>query len=221
MLNNMARMAQHPLRSLLLLLLLLVAAFGLSAALYIAQAPAARPVWSLAALPPLAVGDWVFRLGTSAESQIIQTLSKGEFSHIGMLVSLQPEPLIVHASTDDDPLRSNQVLSSTLREFLDPRLARSFAIARPTFVTAKDNQQAAAWLLQQLQQPFVLAERSSAHLYCTTLLADALQHSATPFQPQWQQINAPLLRGEYLFPSAFANYPEVSWLYQSTDSQQP
>ena len=72
-------------------------------------------------------------------------------------------------------------------------------------------------MLQQLQQPFVLAERSTEHLYCTTLLADALNNTARPFQPKWQQVNAPLLSGEYLFPRAFADYPGVEWVYRSAD----
>lgn len=159
--------------------------------------------------------------GTSAESRLIQTLSESEFSHIGMVVSLQPEPLIAHATTDDDPQRPNQVLTSTLNDFIAPQLARSFAIARPRFVTEDEHQQAAAQVLKQLQQPFVLAERSSKHLYCTTLLADALNNTTSPFQPEWQQMNAPLLSGEYLFPRAFADYPEIEWVYRSTDTQQP
>ena len=199
--------------------LLISAIVGLFMLLYIAPVPAVRPVFQTATLPPLAVGDWVFRAGTSAESQFIQTLSKSEFSHIGMVVSLQPEPLIVHATTDDDPQRSDQVLASTLSEFIAPQFAHSFAIARPRFVTEQENQRAAQRVLQQLQQPFVLAERSSEHLYCTTLLADALQHTAIPFQPAWQQVNAPFFSGEYLFPSAFADYPEIDWLYHSSDTQ--
>ena len=217
MLDTWVRIGKSPLR----ITLILGAVLGLNAVLYIAQAPAARSTVSTAQIPPLAVGDWVFRAGTSAESRLIQTLSDSEFSHIGMIVSLQPEPLIAHATTDDDPQRTNQVLSSPLAEFIDPKLARHFAIARPNFLTAQENQHAAQQLLQQLGQPFVLAERGTEHLYCTTLLADALQHSTTSFQPQWQQINAPLLSGEYLFPSAFANYPEIEWLYHSTDMPLP
>ena len=112
MLKALLRGGKFPLRIALLLI-----ALGLSTVFYIAQAPAARSVLALSALPPLAVGDWVFRAGRSAESQLIQTLSHSEFSHIGMVVSLQPEPLIVHATTNDDPQRGNQVLSSTLSEF--------------------------------------------------------------------------------------------------------
>lgn len=214
MFSIVLRRGKNTLRIALLFIVL-----GLSAASYMTQAPAARPAFSLSELPPLAVGDWVFRAGTSSESRLIQSLSNSQFSHIGMVVSLQPEPLIVHASTDDDPLRANQVLSSPLSEFIDPKLARHFAIARPSFLTAQEKQHAAQQLLQQLGQPFVLAERGTEHLYCTTLLADALQHAASPFQPQWQQINAPLLRGEYLFPSAFANYPDIEWLYHSATVQ--
>lgn len=217
MLNALIRVGKYP-RG---ISILLCAVLGLSAVLYIAQAPTARLTVSTAQIPPLAVGDWVFRAGTSAESRLIQTLSDSEFSHIGMIVSLQPEPLIAHATTSDDPQRTNQVLSSPLAEFIGPKLARHFAIARPNFLTAQENQHAAQQLLQQLGQPFVLAERGTEHLYCTTLLADALQHSTTSFQPQWQQINAPLLSGEYLFPSAFANYPEIEWLYHSTDMPLP
>ena len=217
MLNTWVRIGKSPLR----ITLILGAVLGLNAVLYIAQAPAARPTVSTAQIPPLAVGDWVFRAGTSAESRLIQTLSDSEFSHIGMIVSLQPEPLIAHATTDDDPQRPNQVLTSTLSDFIAPQLARSFAIARPNFMNKDDHQYTAAQVLKQLHQPFILAERSTEHLYCTTLLADALQHSTTSFQPQWQQINAPLISGEYLFPSAFANYPEIEWLYHSTDMPLP
>ena len=195
--------------------LLLAATLALSAMFYIAPTPAARTVLPPQQLPALAVGDWVFRAGTSRESLLIQTLSDSEFSHIGMVVSLQPEPLIVHASTDDDPQRSNQVLSSTLNEFIDPQLARSFAIARPKFVRAEEQQQAALWLSKQLRKPFVLADRSHPHLYCTTLLVDALQQTKQPFQPAWQTITAPMFSGEYLFPQAFADYPDIEWLYRS------
>lgn len=208
-------------RQSLYIALLIAVALVLSAAHYIAQDKCVTHAAPEQQLPSVAVGDWVFRAGTSSESQLIQTLSHSEFSHIGMVVSLQPEPLIVHATTDDDPERNNQVLTSTLRNFTNPQLARSFAIARPVFISAEAKQQAARWLLKQLKQPFVLADRSNAHLYCTTLLADALHHTKTSFQPAWQQINAPMFSGEYLFPQAFAEYPELEWLYRSRDIQRP
>ncbi len=68
--------------------LLLAATLGLSATLYIAQTSAAGTALLLLTheLPPLAVGDWVFRSGTSRESHLIQTLSNSDFSHIGMVV---------------------------------------------------------------------------------------------------------------------------------------
>lgn len=217
MLNTLARLGKYPLR----VVLLLCAALGLSGVLHIAQAPTVRPVFSTAHLPPLAMGDWVFRAGTSAESRLIQTLSDSEFSHIGMVISLQPEPLIAHATTDDDPQRPNQVLTSTLNDFIAPQLAHSYAIARPLFMTEEENKRVAVRVLKQLQQPFVLAERNTEHLYCTTLLADALNQTAQPFQPKWQQVHAPLLSGEYLFPQAFADYPEIEWVYRSAGTQQP
>lgn len=208
------------LKSQLLPMALLVSAIFIGAyffpPLLATHKPAAQQEWIMPALPPLAVGDWVFRGGTASESYVIQQLSKSEFSHIGMIVSLDPEPLIVHATTDDDPKRPNQVLLSTLHKFTHPQLAQHFAIARPHFVNASQHKAAATWLTQQVGRPFVLTARDSAHLYCTTLLADALQHTKVDFNPQWQQINAPLLSGEYLFPKAFAEYAEVEWVYRST-----
>lgn len=196
-----------------------IAALGLSGFIYISQAPTAHPALAATRLPPLAAGDWIFRSGTSSESYLIQSLSDSEFSHIGMVVSTEPQPMIVHATTDDDPQRANQVLISTLSEFIDPKRARSFAIARPRFMSSQDKQQASNWLLQQLQQPFILAERNTKHLYCTTLLADALRQSSISFQPQWQHINAPMFSGQYLFPSAFAHYPDIDWIYHSNKAQ--
>lgn len=208
-------LTQYPIRT----ALCLSAILGVVLLLVITPAPAARAPMSLAALPPLAIGDWVFRAGTSAESQLIQKLSDSEFSHIGMVVRVYPEPLIAHATTDDDPQRSDQVLTSTLAEFTAPQLAQSFAIARPLFISTAEHTLAAQRVLEQLQQPFVLAERHSAHLYCTTLLADALDHTAIAFTPQWQQVNAPFFSGEYLFPHAFAHHPDIEWLYHSNNIQ--
>lgn len=174
--------------------------------------------WILPTLPELAVGDWVFRGGTATESYIIQTLSKGEYSHIGIIVSLAPQPLIVHATTDDDSQRLNQVLLSSLHDFVEPTLAQHFAIAKPNFISTEQHQQAANWLVQQVGRPFVLTSRDQPHLYCTTLLTDALQQVVPDFQPQWQAVTAPLFKGEYLFPRAFAEYPNLTWIYDSKSS---
>ncbi|MBN7823045.1 hypothetical protein, partial [Bowmanella yangjiangensis] len=91
------------------------------------QPSVSAPVRSL---PRVENGDWVFRLGPSRESRLIQQVGGGDYSHIGMIVSTSPQALVAHATTDDDPERPDQVLLSPLTEFVDPRHARAFAIAR-------------------------------------------------------------------------------------------
>ncbi|OCG75040.1 hypothetical protein A9G42_09320 [Gilliamella sp. Nev6-6] len=56
------------------------------------------------------VGDWVFRKGIQSDSFIVNQLGGGDFSHIGMIISIQPEIKIIHATTSDDNNRLNQVI---------------------------------------------------------------------------------------------------------------
>ncbi len=178
----------------------------------------AEPVVSggpdLSQLPALQTGDWLFRLGHSADSRLVHQLSDGDYSHIGMVVATEPQVLVVHATTDDDPQRLNQVLISTLEDFLQPALARHFAIARPEFLNADQKQAAARMLHDTIGAPFVLDVRSQPHRYCTTLLAEAIKTQAADFEPAWTRLDNPLYRGDVLFPSAFADYPGVAWLYR-------
>lgn len=168
----------------------------------------------LSQLPGLQTGDWLFRLGHSADSRLVRQLGGGDYSHIGMVVATEPRVLVVHATTDDDPQHLNQVLISTLEAFLQPALARHFAIARPDFLNAGQKQAAARMLYETVGAPFLLDVRGQPHRYCTTLLAEAIKAQAPDFEPAWTRLDNPLYRGELLFPSAFADYPGVSWLYR-------
>lgn len=148
--------------------------------------------------PALAVGDWVFRQGTSLESYLIASFGAGDFSHIGMVVEVEPEIQILHATTDDLQTLSNQVLLSTWQQFTDVKLAKRVAVARPQFLSAEQRQNISRSLLAELGKPFVLAARDKQHLYCTTILADAIQSEYPAFNINWSWLEQPLLRGEYL-----------------------
>ncbi|TLX53663.1 hypothetical protein DN826_17260 [Stutzerimonas nosocomialis] len=165
-------------------------------------------------LPPLAIGDWVLRMGTSTDSRVVQQLSSGAYSHIGMVVAVEPRVMVIHATTDDHPERANQVLLSTLEEFFQPGLASRIAIARPTFLQTPQKLAIARALLAEQGKPFVLEPRDTAHRYCTTLLADAIRAEHPAFDPPWQHIDVAFFRGEYLFPQAFVDYPGVEWVYR-------
>lgn len=162
--------------------------------------------------PALAVGDWVFRQGTSLESYLIASFGAGDFSHIGIVVEVEPEIQILHATTDDLQTLSNQVLLSTWQQFTDVKLAKRVAVARPLFLSAEQRQNISRSLLAELGKPFVLAARDKQHLYCTTILADAIQSEYPAFNINWSWLEQPLLRGEYLHPEAFAAHHELDWV---------
>lgn len=170
---------------------------------------------NLAMLPPVAVGDWVLRTGTSAESQIIQQVDGGSnYSHIGMVVSLNPT-MVVHATTDDNPKLPNQVLLTSLQEFLNPTLASDFALVRPTFLSIQEKERMASGLINQVGKGFVLTPKAEAPRYCTTILLDEIQKIQPTFTLQWTSVNVPVFNGEYLFPSQFYNYPDGVLIYSS------
>lgn len=192
-------------------------AFLAVAALILLQSPPAAAPATLPQLPALEVGDWIFRSGTSTDSQVIRQLSGSDYSHVGMVVASDPEVLIIHASTDDQPEHPNQVLLSSLNEFTHPSLARSFAIARPTFLDALQKQDIARTLQTRRGQAFLIQPRDQPHLYCTTLLADAIRARQPGFDLPWSRVNLAFFRGDYLFPRAFAEYRQLDWVYRPVE----
>jgi hypothetical protein len=160
------------------------------------------------------VGDWVFRKGIQTDSFIVNQLGGGDFSHIGMIISIQPEIKIIHATTSDDNNRLNQVIVSTLNEFITPELAEKYAIARPNFLSDVQRSQIVNDLLIKQGEAFILAPREQPHLYCTTLLFDSIIKFQPDFNVEWKYTHFPTLSGFYLFPQAFANYPNITWIYK-------
>lgn len=194
----------------LCLFLLGVLALNGQAAAQDAAAPA--DAIAISQTPALAVGDWVFRQGTSLESYLIASFGEGDFSHIGMVVQVEPEIQIIHATTDDFQTLSNQVLLSTWQQFTDVKLAKRVAVARPVFLSAEQRLNVSRSVLAELGKPFVLAARDKQHLYCTTILADAIQSEYPAFNLSWSWLEQPLLRGEYLHPEAFAAHQNLDWV---------
>lgn len=178
----------------------------------------------LSALPPLQTGDWVLRAGTDTDSHIIRQAGGGEFSHIGMVVATSPEILVIHATTDErQQTPSDGVLLTPLTAFFAPDRTQKYAVIRPQFLSDAQKQAIAQALYAKINQAFVLSERNDdKHLYCTTLLADAIGAVSADFAPRWQRISVPVFKGEYLFPDAFVGYPQTQIVYQGAyESAQP
>lgn len=151
----------------------------------------------------LVVGDFIVRQGTAYESVLIKQLSGNPYSHIGLIIQINPQILIIHATTDDKVAKPNQVIISTLSEFIHPKLAKGWAIYRNDKLTNQDIDKLIKNTKLQLGQPFYLTTKNkpTQGIYCTTLIANHLPISI--YQSlQWQQIDVPSLYGQILYPKA-------------------
>lgn len=196
-----------PKRAILILPLIAVAA------LFLLLRKPEQPPLPLPDAALLREGDWIFRSGTSADSRLIKTLSRSPYSHIGMLVAVRPQPIVAHATTDDDPERPNQVLLTPLADFAAADRADGIAVARARFLTPEQARAAARQAKTQAGRAFVLTARHQNPFYCTTLIADAVHSQHPAFSPQWQHLDIALYRGDYLFPEAFA-HENIEWIYR-------
>lgn len=149
------------------------------------------------------VGDLIFRKGLNTESDIITYISRSPFSHIGMVVSLEPFS-VIHATTDDDKNAPNQVIISSLKDFLAQAQAvglRRLDLPQEIRIAmARDS-------LRYLAKPFVLST-DSTRFYCTTFLLEVIAQQ-TEFEVDFINVDFAFLGGEYLFPGAFWNHQKT------------
>ena len=120
--------------------------------------------------------------------------------------------LIAHATTDDEPARPHQVLISALADFAAARRADGLAVVRPRFLNARQRAATAHYAAARRGHAFLLKPRGNNPFYCTTLLLDAIRQQNAAFQPQWQYLDVPVFRGDYLFPQVFLQ-ADVDWIH--------
>lgn len=114
-------------------------------------------------LPFLEIGDLVFRAGIGSESFLIENLSQSPYSHIAMVVKTSPT-ILIHATTDDDKNVKDQVILSSMDDFL--KLSHKIAIKRLKF-DEKTKQKIVAKALEHLGRKFIISTDKDA-FYCTT-----------------------------------------------------
>lgn len=114
-----------------------------------------------------------------------------------MVVKTSPT-ILIHATTDDDKNAKNQVILSSMDDFL--KLSHKIAIKRLKF-DEKTKQKIVAKDLEHLGRKFIISTDKDA-FYCTTFLEQSI-NSITPFHLQYTLIKAPFNEGLYLFPQAF------------------
>lgn len=152
------------------------------------------------------LGDFIVRQGTAYESELIKNLSGSQYSHVGLIIQVEPRILIIHATTDDKKDKPNQVIVSTLSEFVQPKLAKGWAIYRNDKLTSEDIEKIIKNTKMQMGEPFFLSVKNEKvqGVYCTTLIANHLPRSIY-HSLQWQQIDILGLHGEILYPNALVD----------------
>lgn len=162
-------------------------------------------------LPPLEIGDLVFRKGLGAESLLIEKLSDSPYTHIAMVVQTKPI-ILIHATTDDDKNKKNQVILSSLENFV--KYSHKIAIKRLKF--SKENKEKIInFAKQNLGKKFVLSS-SQDSLYCTTLIENSI-NQVENFKINKDFVNIPYFKGYYLFPKAFFADERSVLVYESEE----
>ena len=176
----------------------------------------ADPYFDISKLPKLQIGDLVLRKGTVLDSSIITHLSKSNYSHIGIISALTPQIMVTHATTDDELTHKDAVVTTPLKMFLAKAFSKKTAIIRLNFIDAEKAQLIVNKVKQKLGYPYYITgdKNSPQKLYCTTLLDDAIKEGYPKFSLQYQHINQPIFKGDYLFVEAFFQIKDKTLLYQ-------
>ena len=161
-------------------------------------------------LPNLELGDLVFRLGDEFDSILISQISEFKYSHIAIVVNLEPL-ILLHATTTGESGGENAVILSEFDEFLSH--ARTLGIARINFLNSSQKTELVNALKNRLGESFILAKKDELNLYCTTLIQSEIRKIYPAFSPRYTHIDAPVFNGEYLTPKAFWEYDKIEVIY--------
>ena len=176
----------------------------------------ADPYFDTSRLPKLQIGDLVLRKGTVLDSSIITHLSKSNYSHIGIISALTPQIMVTHATTDDELTHKDAVVTTPLKLFLAKAFSKKTAIIRLNFIDDEKAKLIVDKVKQKLGYPYYITgdKYSPKKLYCTSLLYDAIKEVYPKFSLQYQNINQPIFKGDYLFVEAFFQIKDKTLLYQ-------
>lgn len=162
------------------------------------------------------LGDLVLREGTATDSNVIMMLSASDYSHIGIVTEISPDIIITHATTDDDPEHSDQVIKTPLYEFWNAKNADAGMLLRLNFINEDNVKTVIDSVNSKLGQSFILTYKGNSQerpMYCSILIYSALKEVNKAFSLKWQFVDIPLVRGDYLFPQAFIESKDSKVIY--------
>lgn len=173
---------------------------------------------TLGHLPPLEIADIIMREGVGMDSAVIKKISESNYTHIGLIISLNPL-LILHATTNDNKNVKNQVIISTLDEFA--KNAKNIAIKRYNLSEIK-RENIKKDSKKYIGQKFILESKDNLKdssntkevLYCTTLIESILTPYAN-LNISYTFIDMPLFRGYYLLPKEFLKDSNSTFIFRT------
>jgi len=133
----------------------------------------------------------------------------GRFSHVGMLVGKHGRWQVLHATPAEVPGRKDGVILDTLAFFLDPTRSEEHAVYAVA-ATPEQHQNAVRYALNEIGKPFGINDPNST--YCTVLVWDAWQQAGVDLQVNFTYVAIPMMRGDYLLPSALSRSPKLQRL---------
>lgn len=146
-------------------------------------------------IPKLEVGDVILRHGVDKESYLIAKVSQSNYSHVAIIAAVNPI-VIIHATTNDDVNHPNQIIQSSLKEFL--KEAINLAVLRYD-LNDSSKEHISKFLYSQLGKPFSFDEGG---VYCSLLVKQALE-PYTKLNLSIQAINILGLKKKLIMPQAF------------------
>lgn len=164
--------------------------------------------FDLSHLPPLKKGDLIFRLGNSKDSLIISAVSDFKYSHVGVYLG---DDLVIHSAPLSEININDGVSIVTFSDFLLE--AVDFGVARVRFLDENSSELFIENLKSHIAEPFKLENKESENLYCSTFIANELA-KISEFNPEYKQVNIPLVGGEFLFPKGIWQDKNVEIIYE-------
>lgn len=156
-------------------------------------------------------GDFIFREGTEFVSDVVRSLDNDLYSHVGMVTYEEGAWKVIHATPDEIGDGFSGVVIDSIEFFLAKERSDHFAIYR---VKNKGVIAQSATQFARLQQGVPFHYDVAQGTYCTRLIYDAYQAADLDLEVEFSAIRAPMVSGDYLFPSQLRGSKKIELIYQ-------
>jgi hypothetical protein len=170
--------------------------------------------------PPVELldGDIVFRRGLDAIGRMV--LSYGDrprFSHVGMVVRVAGETLVVHA-LPETPGNDGGVRVDRLGNFSSPQRAEDVGYYRLGRLTLEQRSEIHRFLLEHVGTPFDLRFEYSTDdsMYCTELVLKALAQAGVDVAPSLDTVRVITVDEPAFSPDALRQSEQIQELVSTT-----